>query len=77
MVEIVSMSQQSGETVQSIAAAIEEQSSMMQLLKDRVIRLQTVAQTTASASEEISATMKSLTVLAQRLKSETDRLRTA
>lgn len=76
MSNIVGMSQQSGETIQSIAAAIEEQSSMMQLLKDRVIRLQSVAQTTASASEEISATMQSLTSLSQRLKSETDRLRT-
>ena len=77
MVQIVGMSQQSGETIQSIAAAIEEQSSMMQLLKDRVVRLQTVAQTTASASEEISATMQSLTSLSQHLQSETDRLRTA
>lgn len=74
---IVDMSQQSGETVQSIAAAIEEQSSMMQLLKDRVLRLQTVAQTTASASEEISATMQALTTLSQHLKSETDRIRIA
>jgi methyl-accepting chemotaxis protein len=76
MVQIVGMSQQSGETIQSIAAAIEEQSAMMQLLKDRVVRLQTVAQTTASASEEISATMQSLTSVSQHLKSETDRLRT-
>jgi len=77
MAGIVDMSQQSGQTVQSIAAAIEEQSAMMQLLKDRVLRLQTVAQTTASASEEISATMKSLSDLSQRLKGETGRLRTA
>ena len=77
MAGIVRMSQQSGETVQSIAAAIEEQSSMMNLLKDRVVRLQSVAQTTASASEEISATMQSLADLSQHLKSETDRLRTS
>ncbi|PUE36079.1 methyl-accepting chemotaxis protein [Limnohabitans sp. Jir72] len=76
MVQIVGMSQQSDETIQSIAAAIEEQSAMMQLIKDRVVRLQTVAQTTASASEEISATMQSLTALSQHLQSETDRLRT-
>ncbi len=77
MGQIVGLSQQSGETVQSIAAAIEEQSSMMQLLKDRCLRLQTVAQTTASASEEISATMQSLTQLSQQLRAETARIRTA
>ena len=77
MLEIVTMSQQSGQTIESIAAAIEEQSSMMQLLKDRVLRLQTVAQTTASASEEISATMKSLSNLSDHLKHETGRLRTS
>jgi methyl-accepting chemotaxis protein len=77
MGQIVHMSQQSGETIQSIAASIEEQSAMMQLLKDRVVRLQTVAQTTASASEEISATMQSLTGMAQHLQTETDRIRTA
>jgi methyl-accepting chemotaxis protein len=77
MGQIVHMSQQSGETIQSIAASIEEQSAMMQLLKDRVVRLQTVAQTTASASEEISATMQSLTGMARHLQAETDRIRTA
>ncbi len=76
MGQIVHMSQQSGETIQSIAASIEEQSAMMQLLKDRVVRLQSVAQTTASASEEISATMQSMTILAQHLHTETDRIRT-
>jgi methyl-accepting chemotaxis protein len=42
-----------------------------------VVRLQTVAQTTASASEEISATMQSLTGMARHLQAETDRIRTA
>ena len=74
---IVDLSQQNGMTVQTIAAAIEEQSSMMQVLKERVHDLKTVGQTTASAAEEISATMKSLSLLAQHLKSEADRIRTA
>lgn len=74
---IVDSSRESGSTVQTIAAAIEEQNAMAQLLKERVMNLQMTGQTTAGAAEEISATMASLTSMAQHLKAETDRIRIA
>ncbi|MEI6559962.1 MAG: MCP four helix bundle domain-containing protein [Rhodospirillaceae bacterium] len=74
---IVGTSRESGETVQAIAAAIDEQNAMAQVLKERVMHLHMVGQTTAGAAEEISATMASLTSMARDLKTETDRIRTA
>ena len=50
---------------------------MAQVIKDRVLELHMVGQTTAGAAEEISATMASLTSMALRLKAETGRIRTA
>ncbi|MEI7606625.1 MAG: methyl-accepting chemotaxis protein [Rhodospirillaceae bacterium] len=73
---IVDTSRESGETVQAIASAIDEQNAMAHLLKDRVNHLHMVGQTTAGAAEEISATMASLTAMALELKNETDRIRT-
>ena len=75
--KIVDTSQESGRTVETIAAAIDEQNAMAQLLKERVLHLHMVGQTTAGAAEEISATMASLTAMAKDLKRETDRIRTA
>ena len=74
---IVETSRESGETVQTIAAAIDEQNAMAHMLKERVVHLHMVGQTTAGAAEEISATMASLTAMAADLKAETGRLRTA
>ena len=74
---IVGTSRESGETVQAIASAIDEQNAMAHLLKDRVTHLHMVGQTTAGAAEEISATMAALSAMARELKAETDRIRTA
>jgi methyl-accepting chemotaxis protein len=74
---IVEASQENGATAQAIAAAIDEQNATAQVLKDRVISLTMVGQRTAGAAEEISATMSSLTDMAQRLKGEIDRLKVA
>lgn len=74
---IVETSQENGTTAQAIAAAIDEQNAMAQVLKDRVISLTMVGQSTAGAAEEISATMSSLTDMAQRLKTEIERLKVA
>ncbi|MBP2308485.1 HAMP domain-containing protein [Azospirillum melinis] len=74
---IVEASRDSGSTAQSIAAAIDEQNAMASLLKDRVEQLSMTGQATAGAAEEISATMAALTDMAQRLKAETARIRTA
>ncbi len=75
--KIVDTSRESGQTVQTIAAAIDEQNAMAHLLKERVLHLQMVGQATAGAAEEISATMASLTSMAKELKAEADRIRTA
>jgi methyl-accepting chemotaxis protein len=75
--QIVGSARESGATVQAIAAAIDEQNAMAQVLKDRVGHLHMVGQTTAGAAEEISATMASLTEMAQRLKTASDRIRYA
>lgn len=75
--KIVEVSQESSVTSQSIAAAIEEQNAMAQVLKEQVLHLQMVGQTTAGAAEEISATMNALTTMARELRAETDRIRTA
>ena len=74
---LVTTSRESGETVQAIAAAIDEQNAMAQVLKDRVLHLHMVGQTTAGAAEEISATMNSLTAMARHLNAEADRIRLA
>lgn len=75
--QIVDASRESGQTVQAIAAAIDEQNAMVQVLKERVEHLHMVGQTTAGAAEEISATMASLSSMAQHLKAEADRIKTA
>ncbi|CAK0766423.1 methyl-accepting chemotaxis protein [Azospirillaceae bacterium] len=75
--QIVETSRESGQTVQAIAAAIDEQNAMVHMLKERVVHLKMVGQTTAGAAEEISATMASLTEMAQVLKAEADSIRTA
>ncbi len=75
--QIVGSARESGATVQAIAAAIDEQNAMAQVLKDRVIHLHMVGQTTAGAAEEISATMGSLSEMAQRLKAASGRIRFA
>lgn len=72
---IVELSQQNGMNVQAIAASIEEQSSMMKMLKDRVEDLKLVGNTTASAAEEISMTMKALEGMTQQLKASTDQIK--
>ena len=72
---IVELSQQNGLNVQAIAASIEEQSSMMKMLKERVEELKLVGNTTASAAEEISMTMKALESMTQQLKSSTDQIK--
>ena len=76
MRSIVEMSQQNGLNVQSIAASIEEQSSMMAMLRVRVDELKLVGNTTASAAEEISMTMKALEGMTQSLKASTDQIKT-
>ena len=73
---IVETSRESGETVQAIAAAIDEQNAMTRLLKDRVLHLHSVGQTTAGAAEEITATMDALSAMTRHLKSEAERVRT-
>ncbi len=75
--QIVGSARDSGATVQAIAAAIDEQNAMTHVLKDRVTHLHMVGQTTAGAAEEISATMGSLSEMAQRLKAASDRIRFA
>jgi len=77
MGRIVDLAQHSGHTIKSIAAAIEEQSAMAKLIRERVAHLQTVGQTTAAAAEEISATMKVMSGMAQHLQAEAERIRTA
>jgi methyl-accepting chemotaxis protein len=72
MTRIVGSARESGVTVQAIAAAIDEQNAMTQVLKDQVTHLRMVGQTTAGASEEISATMAALTEMAQHLRAEAD-----
>ena len=72
--QIVRNARESGATVQAIAAAIDEQNAMTQVLKDRVTHLHMVGQTTAGAAEEISATMASLSEMANRLKAASDRI---
>jgi methyl-accepting chemotaxis protein len=73
---IVETSRESGETVQAIAAAIDEQNAMTHLLKDRVLHLHSVGQTTAGAAEEITATMDALSAMTRHLKTEAERVRT-
>ncbi|QKM65256.1 methyl-accepting chemotaxis protein [Polynucleobacter tropicus] len=75
--EIVDLSRQNGTTVQSIATSVEQQNSMMKTLKDKVLELKLIGQSTAAAAEEISVTMQSLVGTAQSLKKETDRIKTS
>ena len=75
--EIVDLSRQNGSTVQSIATSVEQQNSMMKTLKDKVLELKLIGQSTAAAAEEISVTMQSLVGTAQSLKKETDRIKTS
>ena len=70
MTQIVGAARESGVTVQAIAAAIDQQNAMTQLLKERVTHLRMVGHNTAGAAEEISATMTSLTEMAQHLRTE-------
>ena len=75
--QIVNLSRQNGLTVQSIATSVEQQNAMMQMLKERVLNLKQLGQVTSEAADEISVTMKSLVGVAENLKKETDRIRTA
>ena len=75
--QIVNLSRQNGMTVQSIATSVEQQNAMMQMLKERVLDLKQLGHVTSEAADEISVTMKSLVSIAENLKKETDRIRTA
>lgn len=75
--QIVELSRQNGVTVQGIATSVEQQNAMMHTLKERVLDLKTIGQTTALAAEEISQTMQSLVNISQDLKKETDRIKIA
>lgn len=75
--QIVELSRQNGVTVQGIATSVEQQNAMMHTLKERVLDLKTIGQTTAQAAEEISQTMQSLVHISQDLKKETDRIKIA
>ena len=75
--QIVDLSHQNGSTVQSIATSVEQQNSMMKTLKDKVLELKLIGQSTAAAAEEISVTMQALVGTAQSLKKETDRIKTS
>jgi len=75
--QIVDLSRQNGLTVQSIATSVEQQNAMMKTLKDKVLELKLIGQSTAAAAEEISVTMQALVGTAQSLKKETDRIKTS
>ena len=75
--QIVELSRQNGVTVQGIATSVEQQNAMMHTLKERVLDLKLIGQTTAHAAEEISQTMHGLVQISQDLKKETDRIKIA
>jgi len=75
--QIVELSRQNGVTVQGIATSVEQQNAMMHTLKERVLDLKVIGQTTANAAEEISQTMHGLVHISQDLKKETDRIKIA
>jgi methyl-accepting chemotaxis protein len=75
--QIVELSRQNGVTVQGIATSVEQQNAMMHTLKERVLDLKAIGQTTANAAEEISHTMHGLVQISQDLKKETDRIKIA
>lgn len=77
MGQIVATSRDNGSTVQTIAAAIEEQNATVQVLKERVVHMAMLGQATAGAAEEISVTMEALTAMANHLKEQTARIRVA
>jgi methyl-accepting chemotaxis protein len=75
--QIVELSRQNGTNVQGIATSVEEQNAMMQMVKERVLNLQQLGQTTSTVAEDISLTMQKLVQIAQNLKKETDVLKTS
>lgn len=63
--------------MQAIGASIEEQSSMMKMLKERAEELKLLVTTTATAAEEISMTVKFLERMTRSLNSSSDQLKIA
>lgn len=74
---IVAAVEQSSEAVQTIAAGIEEQNAAIRLVSERVGGLMQAGQGTASASEQIAATMLSLSGMAGQLRGRVERIRVA
>jgi methyl-accepting chemotaxis protein len=75
--QIVAAAQESDSMIQAIATAAEEQRAITQGLKEQIGHLYDAGQTTATAAEEISATMASLAQMAEGLKVEAERIRIA